>query len=792
MSDYLPQEIWANVFLWLPVKMLIGIRSVCKYFDHIIRSPSFISDHLANSKQHQIPLVRYAEFGYNNSFKEHYALIPNHLTYLGDIREIDFPFRSECYKHFKVIGACNGLICLSDENYRRSRGIILWNPSIRRYLALPKPQLSLKSLKAFIFTYVVGFGYDCGSDDYKVLRITNVCGIRSRKNQGVDPPMPGPVVEMYTVKSGSWRNLNIDELTFPYLLHETNQAFVQGCLHWLNGQSSIACFNLKNEVFNGGLGLPEGLTGFGWDSQLAVLGEKLAFVVNPTPVKEIANVWAMEEYGEVGSWRKLYNVDTTPRYFLFVGFTDNGNMMCTLDRKRLYCYDPDMDFLNNLCTCGIKGSFHVEMYVESLVLVDGESAVSRSEAITLEGEDWFQKMTVRSNRHHVSESNHLKSGGPARSFKGNVINGQMGATKYGPTFSSGYPPSSQSGRSPFFISDHLANSKQNQILLVRYLRGREKSKRKEHYALIPNDLEYLENIREIDFPFKPECYKHFKVIGACNGLICLSDESYRRARGIILWNPSIKRYLALPKPQLSLKSLQAFNFTNVVGFGYDCGSDDYKVLRITHVYGIRSGKNRRVDPPKPGPVIEMYTVKSGSWRNLNIEELPFPYLLHTNQADACIGRNSWSSIACFDLRNEVFKGGIDLPESAREWDFFHLAVLGEKLAIVVDHTPVKGIANVWAMEEYGEVGSWRKLYNVDTMPGYFLFVGFTDNGNIMGTIDRNKLYCYDPDKCYLENLCTRGAVGSFHVEMYVEGLVLVDGESAVPRSEAITLEGEDW
>ncbi|CAA0823682.1 Unknown protein [Striga hermonthica] len=389
MSDYLPQEIWANVFVRLPVKTLIGIRSVCKYFDHIIRSRSFISDHLAISKQNQIPLVRYLWGTEKSEREEHYALIPNHLTHFGDIQEIDFPFRSECYKHFKVIGACNGLICLSHEGYRRARGIILWNPSIRRYLALPKPQLSLKSLKAFVFTYVVGFGYDCGSDDYKVLRITNVCGIRSRENQRVDPPMPSPVVEIYTVKSGSWRNLNIDELTFPYRLHNnTNQAFVQGCLHWLNGHSSIACFDLKNEVFNGGIGFPEGVTRSGWGSHLTVLWEKLALVVDHTPVKEIANVWVMEEYGEVGSWRKLYNVDTTPRYFLFVGFTDNGNMMCTLDRQKLYCYDPDRDFLNNLFTCGVRGSFHVEMYMESLVLVDGRSTVPRSEAITFEGEDW--------------------------------------------------------------------------------------------------------------------------------------------------------------------------------------------------------------------------------------------------------------------------------------------------------------------------------------------------------------------------------------------------------------------
>ncbi|CAA0839803.1 Unknown protein [Striga hermonthica] len=147
----------------------------------------------------------------------------------------------------------------------------------------------------------------------------------------------------------------------------------------------------------------------------------------------------------------------------------------------------------------------------------------------------------------------------------------------------------------------------------------------------------------------------------------------------------------------------------------------------------------------------------------------------------------------FLSRNEAFNGGIDLPESAREWAWnIHLAVLGEKLALVVDRTPVKGIAHVWVMEEYGEVGSWRKLYNVDTMPGFFLFVGFTDNGNIMGTIDGNKLYCYDPDKDFLDNLPTRGAMGSFHVEMYMESLVLVDGESAVSRSVATTCEGEDW
>lgn len=116
----------------------------------------------------------------------------------------------------------------------------------------------------------------------------------------------------------------------------------------------------------------------------------------------------------------------------------------------------------------------------------------------------------------------------------------------------------------------------------------------------------MDNMQELEFPFKSKSFKHLQIVGSCDGLCCLSDcKKYvfgleHPVFGIILWNPSIKKYLSLAKPRVTLRT------HGVIGFGFDCKSNVYKVVRIVYVNGRNS-------PPE----VELYTVKFGSWRNFN-------------------------------------------------------------------------------------------------------------------------------------------------------------------------------
>lgn len=67
--------------------------------------------------------------------------------------------------------------------------------------------------------------------------------------------------------------------------------------------------------------LPDKLEGWGTELCMAVLGKKLAVVNYYSWRKQIFDVWVMEEYVLVGSWRKMHTVDMMGKIMEFVGFT---------------------------------------------------------------------------------------------------------------------------------------------------------------------------------------------------------------------------------------------------------------------------------------------------------------------------------------------------------------------------------------------------------------------------------------------------------------------------------------
>ncbi|KAK9904408.1 hypothetical protein M0R45_000774 [Rubus argutus] len=148
-------------------------------------------------------------------------------------------------------------------------------------------------------------------------------------------------------------------------------------------------------------------------------------------------------------------------------------------------------------------------------------------------------------------------------------------------------------------------------------------------------------------PFR---FKRSRIVGSCNGLICLHVK-YQ----FILWNPCTGDYNVLPQPPgyhcSCLPSSQ--HCLCFQGFGYDSTTDDYKVIR-----GIR----RFVKS-----IIQVFSLKSGSWKTYN------------NMKNVCVrgdgcllaGALHWlefrspyysdgSTIVSFDLAKEEFREDMSL------------------------------------------------------------------------------------------------------------------------------------
>ncbi|KAM7497502.1 hypothetical protein LguiA_021916 [Lonicera macranthoides] len=330
--------------------------------------------------------------------------------------------------------------------------------------------------------------------------------------------------------------------------------------------------------------------------------------------------------------------------------------------------------------------------------------------------------------------------------------------------------------SPIFIATHLnrpISSYQSRLLIVRQLRELSiKFHWTEHYSLhLDNDT--LDEFAKLDFPFvsKNGC---FNIVGICKGLVCLSDDHGTNI-DLILWNPSLKKSVSVPNPSFVCEWHGHF------GFGIDPVTIDYKIVRLAYLNKYRP------------PVVELFELSTGSWRNIDAGD--FGYIILPGAQQAFLnGVVHWTGynpnksggslhilIVSFDLRNESL-GVVQVPPCVQEdrdhW-FMRVTVFGERLAFL--HSDGDRSWGLWVMKEYGVESSWTKQFTIEgsRRPTYF-----RENGDIL--LEVRDVYSggwdlvsYDRKSKLIKNVDKFGTICSFNVDTYKESLVLVKGLNEV-------------
>ncbi|GAB2252227.1 hypothetical protein Droror1_Dr00005074 [Drosera rotundifolia] len=357
-------DVWGHTFLYLPVKSLLRFRSVCKLWRDMINDPHFVHLHMA-----QFP----------NNVEKNNLLVMMHKTdpaFDGksqwSVRSLDtftttrsMVFEGKNFHRASVMAYVDGLLLL----YWRSTegGIFLWNPCIKKFLQLPSSiTLEMEIIQSrlkFEESMTVGLGFDSAINDYKVVAM-------SWKRGGV--PIP-PVVEVYEIKVGKWRCVNVND--GPFFECWGPQTLLRGVIHWLGTSTpggpmeKMITFDVRNEVFRS-IELPDGWDEGSYDVPLVsvtVVGESLAFL---GLLMEKSRLWVMEEYGDVSTW--------TPRYTINNGTeTFRGILNMELElHEVIYCrwwegvrsYDNQTGVLNTSLEPfhDVRYSY---VYIESLVLL---------------------------------------------------------------------------------------------------------------------------------------------------------------------------------------------------------------------------------------------------------------------------------------------------------------------------------------------------------------------------------------------------------------------------------------
>nr|POF13382.1 f-box protein [Quercus suber] len=246
------------------------------------------------------------------------------------------------------------------------------------------------------------------------------------------------------------------------------------------------------------------------------------------------------------------------------------------------------------------------------------------------------------------------------------------------------------------------------------------------------------------------------LIGSANGLFCLYEQ-----QRYILWNPSIRKFITLPKRFITVKAHGLYIGCCRQAFGFDSRTNDYKVVRIS--FPSRINMSEEAKPP---------LIEPSSF---------FKWCCHFAAEYAY--KPSGPLVLSFDLHDEAFHV-IPLPNVTFKWtNNVHTSVIGGLLSLLFHY--VRNADNkccaIWVMKEYGVVDSWTKQFTVDLNGGGEIIrvLGLQKNGNILVEAilsgpSRCELSSYDPKSELVKNLGICGRSYYFHVDNYMENLGLLD------------------
>lgn len=324
---------------------------------------------------------------------------------------------------------------------------------------------------------------------------------------------------------------------------------------------------------------------------------------------------------------------------------------------------------------------------------------------------------------------------------------------------------------PHFIKMHLKQRLRHKVFMSFI--SRRKIQFFDYEALLNGDDDENSAVKNLQFPVEMGSIRSVKLLGSCNGLLCLGLGE----RNVIVWNPCVGEYKKVQEPE--------GEGDGSYGFGYDSCNDDYKLVRV--IPGNGSDKMISVD---------VFSLKANSWRRVCYGGYRFDLLdrmgtffngsvyWQAKQGDT----NRMTLIVSFDLVEEKFR---EMPKpDGRFATGPMLGVLGESLCAC--RSEFGKDVELWAMKQEGAEVSWIKLANVSrrTEPEYIcdfsIPLCFAKNGEALILQGGLKVDAYSLKK----NHCRRIFISSYDLcefdgVLYLESLVspnAYDGaHESIPR-----------
>ncbi|RYQ86339.1 hypothetical protein Ahy_B10g106011 isoform B [Arachis hypogaea] len=752
-------ELIAEILLRIPA-------SVCSSWRTLISSSQFAKDHLRRSMAMD-PALTHPRIAYHSTWHSYPTIGVFSVRSVFENRPHE-PTKVVGYegrRHLRMIGSCNGLLCLHYE--QREDGVlgpraILWNPCTG---------FTSQPLEIGGIFDVCGFGYDHVNDKYKLFVIVE-------KKSGES------FTRIFTFgPKSTWRTIQ----DFPYRLHDPNNKTIllapvglfvsgTGTLNWLLCSSrtsfvAVLSLDLVKETYSQ-ISLPsrdsdDSLRVF---PQLATLRGCLAVCYETK--KTHWTLWMMKEYGVPQSWTKLaiiphhpLLVDPPRNFSLEPVYMLKNDVLLVISPscKFVLCNlnDGSIDFPNidssgdgmtqlRPLSRGVGGrTYHI--YHESLVspshfgLPTCSSEMRSGFRSSKISSKKLRQPRARADRRlppPLSHLNRMKRGpipddDDTVARKGKVVTTTEGWPELLRCTTTKPPPILLDeliaeillripARSLVRLRNSVCSSWRTLISSSQFAKDHLRRSMAVDPALTHPRIAYYSfwhsyptigvfSVRSVfeNHPHEPtkvvayEGRRHLRMIGSCNGLLCLHDK--QRKDGLLgpramLWNPCTG---------FTSQPLEIGGIFRVCGFGYDHVNDKYKLFVIVENKSGESFTRIFTFGPK------------STWRTIQ----DFPYRLHDPNNKAillapvglfvsgtgtlnwllCSSRTSFVAVLSLDLVKETYSQ-ISLP--SRDSDdalrvFPHLSILRGCLAVCYETK--KTHWTLWMMKEYGVPQSWTKL-----------------------------------------------------------------------------------
>ncbi|KAJ4840656.1 hypothetical protein Tsubulata_023631 [Turnera subulata] len=293
------QDLIINILSRLPPKSLIKCTSVCKgWRSLILGDPYFAEKHISRySSSHSHPMLLGKDYNKVMFIDIDQGLLasPHRTTQISmkiEPTERDLSMLKASY----LIDSCNGLICFWELGTNTFR---LWNPIIRVWAELPKPEgYESRPQKTYTDWLTTkrdcAFGFSPETNDYKIIRLTP-------RNVEYESAL----CEIYTLGTDSWRTIE----DVPCRLYNT--VTCNGSFHWLPSNwvatglpECVWAFRIGSEQLEP-ISLPDFNVEEDHSFYLTMIDNCLALSIGHN---DGLYVWMMKSYGDGNSWTKCWSV----------------------------------------------------------------------------------------------------------------------------------------------------------------------------------------------------------------------------------------------------------------------------------------------------------------------------------------------------------------------------------------------------------------------------------------------------------------------------------------------------